>query len=161
MLSSPVSLVEVILGPSRQIWCRLQQVSCVQLHRQQVHVPSSNDTSSMSDVTEILCAVSKGDLAGGASSVDVSVTSIAPLVCSASSLACMGTSGTSDVGEPALESSAVVSVDSRLLRSDRDRDCERSVCNSGRGVISDASSKLSCNDAFVLVCGLLQCVCCL
>lgn len=41
----------------------------------------------------------------------------------------------------------VVSVDARLLMSDRDRDCERSVCDSGRGVISEASSKLSYNGA--------------
>lgn len=46
-----------------------------------------------------------------------------------------------------MDSCVVVSVDSRLLRSDRERDCERSERGSGREVISDASSKLSCNGA--------------
>ena len=118
--------------------------------RQQRLLPSSSDTSSISDVTDILCDVSKGDLAGGASSVVDSVASTSPLVCGASSLAWVGTSGTSDAGESAWASWTVVSVDSRLLRSDRDRDCERSECDSGRGVISDASSKLSCNSNVML-----------
>lgn len=104
---------------------------------------SSNDTSSMSDVTDIRCAVSKGDLAGVASSVDVSETSSSLLICSAPSLALVATSGSSGAEESTLGSCAIVSTDSRLLRSDRDRDCERSECGSGRGVISDASSKLS------------------
>lgn len=114
-------------------------------------MPSSSDTSSMSDVTDILCAVSKGDLAGAASSVDVSVVSTSPLVSAAPSLVWIGTSGTSGA-ESGLGLCTVVSVDSRLLRSDRDRDCERSVCDSGRGVISDASSKLSCIGAHLLDC---------
>lgn len=100
----------------------------------------------MSDVTDILCEVSKGDLAGGPSSVDVSGAAASPLVCCASSLVWIGTSGTSGAGDSIFGSCAAVSVDSRLLRRDRDRDCERSDCGSGRGVISEASSKLSCND---------------
>jgi hypothetical protein len=115
-------------------------------------VPSSSDTSSMSDVTDILCAVSKGDLAGATSSVDVSAASTAPLGSAAPSMAWIGTSGTSGVWESGLGLCAVVSVDSRLLMSDRDRDCERSECDSGRGVISDASSKLSCMGAHLLDC---------
>lgn len=66
---------------------------------QQVHLPSSNDTSSMSDVTDILCAVSKGDLAGGVSSVVVSVGLTPPSIFSASSSVWIGTSGISDTAE--------------------------------------------------------------
>ena len=114
----------------------------------------------MSEVTDIRCAVSKGDLAGGASSaVDVSVASTsttpASLGCFASPLVSAGAgagaaaaaAAASGTGESALGSWTVVSVDSRLLMSDRDRDCGRSVCDSGRGVISEASSKLSYNGA--------------
>jgi hypothetical protein len=107
----------------------------------------------MSEVTDIRCAVSKGDLAGGTSSTGASVASTsptsAPLGCSASPLvSAVATAATaSGTGESALGSWTVVSVDARLLMSDRDRDCERSVCDSGRGVISEASSKLSCNGA--------------
>ena len=97
------------------------------------------------------CAVSKGDLAGGTSSTEVSVASTlptsAPLGCSASLLVSATAATASGTGESALGSGTVVSVDARLLMSDRDRDCERSVCDSGRGVISEASSKLSCNGA--------------
>jgi hypothetical protein len=42
--------------------------------------------------------------------------------------------------------------------SDRDRDCERSECDSGRGVISDASSKLSCYGALMLAWALEICL---
>jgi hypothetical protein len=59
---------------------------------------------------------------------------------SASSLPSLTASGTAGAGEPALASWTVVDEDSRC-RSDRDRDCERSACESGRGVMSDASSK--------------------
>lgn len=99
---------------------------------QQVHLPSSNATSSMSEVTDILWAVSRGDFADGASSPSFSVS-------------CLGISGTSGGGESGLESWAVEEEDSRLLMSDRDRDCGRSECELGRGVISGASSKLSCS----------------
>ena len=46
-----------------------------------------------------------------------------------------------------------MSVDSRLLMSDRDLDWECSECDSGRGVLSDASSKLSYSGVFVLAMG--------
>lgn len=77
----------------------------------------------MSDVTDMRCAVRRGDLP---------VSSFVPC----------DTSGTSGGGDAVLLSFAVEVEDSRLLRSDRDRD--RSDWDSGRGVISDASSKLSC-----------------
>ena len=89
----------------------------------------------MSDVTDIRCAVSRGDLPGA---------SDAFFGLSASSLAWMGTPGTLGVGESDLASCAVEDEDSRLLMRERDRD--RSECESGRGVFSDASSKLSCID---------------
>jgi hypothetical protein len=97
------------------------------------HSPPSRDTSSMSEVTDILCAVSSGDLAGATSPLDVS----------ASSVALLGTPGTSATGESALLSCAAEDEESGLLRSERD-DFEGSACESGRGVISEASSKLSC-----------------
>lgn len=87
-----------------------------------MHLPPSRETSSMSEVTDIRCAVRRGDLPG-------------------SGLAPLGTSGTSGGGESVLLSWAVDVDDPRLLKSDRDRD--RSECESGRGVISVASSKLS------------------
>jgi hypothetical protein len=87
----------------------------------------------MSEVTDILCAVSSGDLVGAASSLDVSALSVASL----------GTSGSSSTGESALLSCAAEDEESGLLRSER-ADLRGSVCESGRGVISEASSKLSC-----------------
>lgn len=84
----------------------------------------------MSEVTDIRCAVSSGDL----STAPGPVLDVAAL-----SLESAGRSGTSGADE-----SAVLSLDdedSRLLIRDRDR--ERSECESGRGVISGASSKLS------------------
>jgi hypothetical protein len=90
----------------------------------------------MSEVTDILCAVSSGDLVGARSPLDVS----------ALSLAFLGTPSTSGTGESARLSCAVEAEESGLLRSDRD-DRERSECESGRGVASDASSKLSCRMA--------------
>jgi hypothetical protein len=86
----------------------------------------------MSEVTEIRCAVRSGDFAGAVSPLDVS----------ALSLAFLGTPGTSGTGESARPSCTVDDDESGLLRSDRD-DRERSECESGRGVISEASSKLS------------------
>lgn len=91
---------------------------------------SSKATSSMSDVTDIRWAVSRGDFADGASSPSFSAS-------------CLGNSGTSGVGESVLDSLAVDEEDSRLLMSERERDCDRSECELGRGVISGASSKLS------------------
>lgn len=82
----------------------------------------------MSDVTDMRCAVSSGDFAGAASGESA------------------GTLGTSGAGEFALLSSAVDVEERRLFSSDRERDCERSECESGRGVISEASSKLSCGE---------------
>jgi hypothetical protein len=102
---------------------------------ERVHSPPSSDTSSMSDVTDILCAVRSGDFAGAAS----------PLAVSAVSSAFLGMLGTSGTGESALLSCAAEDEESGLLRSDRE-DRERSECESGRGVISDASSKLSCRN---------------
>lgn len=93
----------------------------------------SSDTSSMSDVTDIRCAVRRGDLADNASSLACSFA--------VSSLTCRGTSGTSGGGDSSLLSWAEEVDESRLLRRDRDRD--RSDCESGRGVISEASSKSS------------------
>jgi hypothetical protein len=90
----------------------------------------------MSEVTDILCAVSSGDLVAAGSSLDVS----------AWPLALLSTPGTSGTGESALLSCAVEDDESGLLRSDRD-DRERSERESGRGVASDASSKLSCRMA--------------
>jgi hypothetical protein len=88
----------------------------------------------MSEVTDILCAVRSGDLVGVGSPLDVSALSVAFL----------GTPGTSGTGESALLSCAAEDEESGRPRSDRD-DRERSECESGRGVISDASSKLSCS----------------
>ena len=107
-----------------------------------MYSPPSNDTSSMSDVTDTRCEVSNGDFAAGASVVDVSVASVS-LSDSSSSVSSSPSwriSGTAGAGEPALASCTVDDEDSRC-RSDRDRDCEPSACESGRGVISDASSK--------------------
>jgi hypothetical protein len=89
----------------------------------------------MSEVTDILCAVRRGDFAGAASPLGVSVV---PSVF----LGMLGTSGT---GESARLSCAVDDEELGRLMSDRD-DRERSVCDSGRGVTSVvcASSKLSC-----------------
>jgi hypothetical protein len=110
------------------------------LHRllysvEEMHSPAapSNDTSSMSDVTDMRCAARRGDEPDAASPFDVSA------LLSVS----VGTPGTSGTGESALLSCAVEGEESRLARSDR----EREACESGRGVISDASSKLSCGSA--------------
>jgi hypothetical protein len=118
-----------------------------------VCLPPSNDTSSMSDVTDTRCEVSKGDFAAGASVVDVSVTSVSlsdsdsdsDSSSSSSSVSSSspswGSSGTAGAGDPALASCTVDEEDDSRCRSDRDRDCERSSFESGRGVISEASSK--------------------
>ena len=92
----------------------------------------------MSEVTEILCAVRRGDFAGAASPPGESAVP-------STFLGMLGTSGT---GESALLSCAVEADDAGLLMSDRE-DRERSDCESGRGVVSDAraSSKLSCREA--------------
>lgn len=92
----------------------------------------SNDTSSISDVTDIRCAVRSGDLEGAA----------LLLGSSAVALTFFGRLGTSGTGESALLSWAVEDEEPGLLMSDRD-DRERSECESGRGVTSEASSKLS------------------
>ena len=96
----------------------------------------------MSDVTDTRCEVSKGEFAAGASAMDVSVASVSlsDSSSSVSSSPSSDTLGTAGAGDPALASCTVDDEDSRC-RSDRDRDCERSGCGSGRGVISDASSK--------------------
>jgi hypothetical protein len=93
----------------------------------------------MSEVTDILCAVSSGDLAGASSSLDASALSVA----------CLSTAGTSGTGESVLLSCAAEDDESGLLRSERD-DFEGSACESGRGVISEASSKLSCGGAHAI-----------
>lgn len=95
-------------------------------------IPPSNDTSSISDVTDIRCAVRSGDLEGAA----------LLLGSSAVALTFFGRLGTSGTGESALLSWAVEDEEPGLLMSDRD-DRERSECESGRGVTSEASSKLS------------------
>lgn len=91
----------------------------------------------MSDVTDIRCAVSSGDFVGAASVL---------------SLVSLGSPGTAGTGESALPPCSAELDDSRLFSNDRDRDCERSECESGRGVISDASSKLSCRACGVSTC---------
>jgi hypothetical protein len=115
--------------------------TCCTCAKERLHSPPSNETSSMSEVTEILCAVSSGDFEGAASSLGVSV------VVSAS----LGRAGTSGTGESALPSCGVEAAESGLLRRERD-ERGRSECESGRGVISDASSKLSCRNTPVSGC---------
>lgn len=83
------------------------------------------------------------------SALGLSVASGSLFDWSASSLLCSGTCGIAGGGDAALVSWTVDDEDSRCKR-DRDRDCERSECVSGRGVISDASSKLSYTAAIVL-----------
>jgi hypothetical protein len=97
---------------------------------ERVHLPPSRDTSSMSDVTDILCAVRSGDFSGAASSLGVS----------AAPSTFFGMLGTSGTGESALLDCAAEDEESGRLSSDRE-DRERSECESGRGVISEASSK--------------------
>jgi hypothetical protein len=97
---------------------------------ERVHLPPSRDTSSMSDVTDILCAVRSGDFSGAAS----------PLGVSAAPSTFFGMLGTSGTGESALLDCAAEDEESGRLSSDRE-DRERSECESGRGVISEASSK--------------------
>lgn len=116
--------------------------NCTRSMWKELYAPSSNATSSMSDVTDILCAVSKGDFAGDATSRGCSDFGL-----SAPSLASMGTAGTSDNGESCPSSCGVEAADSGFFRSERER--ERSDCESGRGVMSEASSKLSCRQAYV------------
>ena len=112
----------------------------------------------MSDVTDTRCAVSRGEFAAGASSLcfsagfstGFSMTSGSLSDSSESSLPSLGTAGTTGTaggGDVGLASWTVDDDDSRCS-SDRDRDCARSVCEgsdreSGRGLISGASSKLS------------------
>jgi hypothetical protein len=104
--------------------------------KERMHSPPSSETSSMSDVTDILCAVSSGDLEGAASSLGASVFASTSL----------GRAGTSGTGESARPSCAVDAEEPGRLRRERD-DRGRSAWESGRGVISDASSKLSCRNA--------------
>ena len=99
------------------------------------HAPPSSDTSSMSDVTDIRCAVRSGDFVGAAS----------PAAGSALSSTFLGMLGTSGTGESALLSCAADDEEPGLLMSDRE-DRERSEWESGRGVISEASSKSSCRN---------------
>ena len=101
--------------------------------KREVVIPPSSDTSSMSEVTDIRCAVRRGDFEGAAS----------PLGVSAAACTSLGRLGTSGTGESALPSWTVDDEEPGLLMSDRD-DRERSECESGRGVTSEASSKLSC-----------------
>lgn len=116
----------------------------------------------MSDVTDTRCAVSRGEFAAGtcslcfsvALSVGVSMTSGSLSDSSVSSLSSLGTAGTAGAGEVGLASWTVEDEDSRCS-SDRDRDCGRSACEcsdreSGRGLISGASSKLSYTAACLL-----------
>ena len=119
----------------------------------------------MSDVTDTRCAVSRGEFAAGTCSLGFSVALSAGVsmtsgslsdssVSSLSSLGTAGTAGTAGAGEVGLASWTVEDEDSRCS-SDRDRDCGRSVCEcsdceSGRGLVSGASSKLSYTAACLL-----------
>lgn len=94
--------------------------------------PLSSETSSMSDVTDMRCAVRRGDFAAGTSPLFFDGWTPSSL------------SKLEPVEFRVLESCAVDVEDSLLLSRERDRDCDRSDRESGRGVFSDASSKLSC-----------------
>jgi len=97
-----------------------------------VYSPPSSDTSSISDVTDIRCA----DFSDAVSSSALSD--------SASLSVSAGRPGTAGGGEPALLWRVVDDEeDSRFPRSDREREPEADLA-SGRGVLSDAFSKLSC-----------------
>jgi hypothetical protein len=103
----------------------------------EMQLPSSKDTSSMSDVTDILCAVKRGDLVACAASrvaSGVSSVSASPVM-----PAFKGSGATVSRGASRV---AVDDVEVRRLSSDRD--LERSECEVGRGVMSAASSKVSC-----------------
>lgn len=138
---------------------------------ERVYSPLSSDTVSMSDVTDTRCAVSRGDFAAGASSLGLSAfcvgsgslsessvssssssSSSSSLSSSSSSsllsLLSLGTCGTAGAGESVLPSCTVDDEDSSRWSSDRDRDCERSACECGRGELSSASSKLSYTAAY-------------
>jgi hypothetical protein len=91
----------------------------------------------MSEAMEMRCVVSSGDLACGASSTVSSETWGMPFASYRPSL--FGMSGT---GESARRSWAEPE-DSRRLSSERER--ERSACEVGRGVVSGASSNVSCS----------------
>jgi len=93
----------------------------------------SSDTSSMSDVTEMRCAVRSGDLSAETWSPGFAAA--------ASSFIGRGTAGRSGGGELSRLSWEDDVDESHLLSSERGRD--RSDCESGRGVISEASSKSS------------------
>jgi hypothetical protein len=108
-------------------------------------VPSSSETSSIdiSDTTEGLCVVRSGDFPYCPSTVssDVSGTpcslfSFFSLSAAPSVLGSSGT-GTGDSARREREEPP----DSRLIR---DRERERSACEVGRGVMSGASSNVSC-----------------
>ena len=89
----------------------------------------------MSEVTDMRCAVSNGDFAAGALPLVFAGRDSSSLSSSLSSL--------EPVERSVLVSCVADDKDSRLLRSERDCDCDRSGCVSGRGVFSGASSKLS------------------
>jgi hypothetical protein len=83
--------------------------------------------------------VRSGDFPDGVSSLDFSgAPSPVLAVSSSESVEILG-------GCSALVSWEFDEEDVRLPRRDRERDCDRSEWESGRGVISDASSKLSCS----------------
>lgn len=96
----------------------------------------------MSDVTDMRCAVRSGDLSAAAFSSDFAVAM--------ASFVGRGTAGTSGGGESSRLSWADEVDESHLLRSERGRD--RSDWESGRGVISVASSKSSWNSGRGLAC---------
>jgi hypothetical protein len=115
--------------------------TCCVSAKGRMHSPPSSETSSMSDVTDILCAVSSGDFEGAESSLDKSDFGSTSL----------GRAGTSGTGESALPSWAVEADEEGRLRRERE-ERGRSGCASGRGVISDASSKLSCRNTPISRC---------
>jgi len=103
-------------------------------HSSKKHVlPSSRETSSISEVTDIRCAVRSGDFSGAAPS-----TVGMPIFCSVSCSAPSDMAGEEDSG---FDSLAAEEVDVGRFVKDRERD--RSDMDVGRGVMSGASSKVS------------------
>ena len=101
----------------------------------QLHVPSSRETSSMSSVTDMRCFEGTGHF----SSCSSSSTLASATACSSSSLMLVRTPGT---GESDRASWASEELDVRRMR---DRDLERRrECVAGLGLMSGASSKVSC-----------------
>lgn len=93
----------------------------------------------MSDVTDILCAVRRGDF------VDCAFSSVASGVSFSFSASVFVPFGTSGAGVS--DGASFVVEDEEARRLIRDRDLERSECEAGRGVISaEASSKVSWAD---------------